>query len=126
MSPRWRLGMPSLLRPRNSLRRRPNCAPGFYRRAAVGGLSRDADGGRQLEEDPKIIEPLVPVDLVVDHSVQVDFFGSAEALRLNLEMEFKRNRERYRFLKWGQQAFETFGVVPPGIGIVHQVNLEYW
>src|SRR6476619_6278524 len=78
-----------------------------------------------LKKDPKIIEPLVPVDLVVDHSVQVDFFGSAQALRLNLEMEFKRNRERYRFLKWGQQAFKTFGVVPPGIGIVHQVNLEY-
>ncbi|HVQ20175.1 MAG TPA: aconitate hydratase, partial [Terrimicrobiaceae bacterium] len=78
-----------------------------------------------LEKDPKIIEPLVPVDLVVDHSVQVDFFGSAQALRLNLEMEFKRNRERYQFLKWGQQAFKTFGVVPPGIGIVHQVNLEY-
>src|SRR6201991_1211858 len=75
--------------------------------------------------DPKIIEPLVPVDLVVDHSVQVDFFGSAQALRLNLEMEFKRNRERYQFLKWGQQAFKTFGLVPPGIGIVHQVNLEY-
>ena len=78
-----------------------------------------------LGKDPKIIEPLVPVDLVVDHSVQVDFFGSAEALRLNLDMEFTRNRERYQFLKWGQQAFETFGVVPPGIGIVHQVNLEY-
>src|SRR5881398_947214 len=79
----------------------------------------------RLGGDPKIIEPLVPVDLVVDHSVQVDFFGSAEALRLNLEMEFKRNRERYEFLKWGQQAFKTFGLVPPGIGIVHQVNLEY-
>jgi len=78
-----------------------------------------------LGKEPKIIEPLVPVDLVVDHSVQVDFFGSAEALRLNLDMEFTRNRERYQFLKWGQQAFETFGVVPPGIGIVHQVNLEY-
>ena len=76
-------------------------------------------------KDPAMIEPLVPVDLVVDHSVQVDFFGSAEALRLNLEMEFRRNRERYQFLKWGQQAFQTFGVVPPGIGIVHQVNLEY-
>jgi aconitate hydratase len=75
--------------------------------------------------DPKIIEPLVPVDLVVDHSVQVDFFGSAQALRLNLEMEFKRNRERYQFLKWGQQAFKTFQLIPPGIGIVHQVNLEY-
>ena len=76
-------------------------------------------------KDPAMIEPLVPVDLVVDHSVQVDFFGSADALRLNLDMEFRRNRERYQFLKWGQQAFKTFGVVPPGIGIVHQVNLEY-
>ena len=80
---------------------------------------------KRLGGDPKIIEPLVPVDLVVDHSVQVDFFGSAEALRLNLEMEFKRNRERYQFLKWGQQAFKTFQLIPPGIGIVHQVNLEY-
>ena len=75
--------------------------------------------------NPQIIEPLVPVDLVVDHSVQVDFFGSGQALQLNLDIEFTRNRERYQFLKWGQQAFETFGVVPPGIGIVHQVNLEY-
>src|SRR4030081_2864 len=80
---------------------------------------------QRLGRDPKIIEPLVPVDLVVDHSVQVDFFGSARALELNLDMEFKRNRERYQFLKWGQQAFKTFGLVPPGIGIVHQVNLEY-
>jgi aconitate hydratase len=80
---------------------------------------------KRLGGDPKIIEPLVPVDLVVDHSVQVDFFGSARALQLNLEMEFKRNRERYQFLKWGQQAFKTFQLIPPGIGIVHQVNLEY-
>jgi aconitate hydratase len=80
---------------------------------------------KHLGGDPKIIEPLVPVDLVVDHSVQVDFFGSAQALRLNLDMEFKRNRERYEFLKWGQQAFKTFQLIPPGIGIVHQVNLEY-
>lgn len=79
----------------------------------------------RLNRDPKIIEPLVSVDLVVDHSVQVDFAGSPEALGLNLDMEFKRNRERYELLKWGQQAFKTFGVVPPGIGIVHQVNLEY-
>ncbi len=79
----------------------------------------------KLKADPKIIEPLVAVDLVVDHSVQVDFAGSPEALGLNLDMEFKRNQERYQFLKWGQQAFKTFGVVPPGIGIVHQVNLEY-
>ncbi|HST30667.1 MAG TPA: aconitate hydratase [Chthoniobacterales bacterium] len=80
---------------------------------------------KQVGGDPKIIEPLVPVDLVVDHSVQVDFFGSARALQLNLDMEFKRNRERYQFLKWGQQAFKTFQLIPPGIGIVHQVNLEY-
>src|SRR6201981_1930863 len=80
---------------------------------------------KRLGGDPKIIEPLVPVDLVVDHSVQVDFFGSARALDLNLDMEFKRNRERYQFLKWGQQAFKTFQLIPPGIGIVHQVNLEY-
>jgi aconitate hydratase len=79
----------------------------------------------RLGRDPKMIEPLVPVDLVVDHSVQVDFFGSAQALQMNLDLEFKRNRERYMLLKWGQQAFKTFGVVPPGIGIVHQVNLEY-
>ncbi len=79
----------------------------------------------RLGKNPKIIEPLVPVDLVVDHSVQVDFAGSADALKKNLEMEFQRNRERYQFLKWGMQAFETFKVVPPGIGIVHQVNLEY-
>jgi aconitate hydratase len=79
----------------------------------------------RLGKDPKIIEPLVPVDLVVDHSVQVDYAGSAEALAKNLELEFTRNRERYQFLKWGMQAFDTFKVVPPGIGIVHQVNLEY-
>src|SRR5580765_3641146 len=79
----------------------------------------------RMNKNPKIIEPLVPVDLVVDHSVQVDFSGSADALQKNLEMEFQRNRERYQFLKWGMQAFDTFRVVPPGIGIVHQVNLEY-
>jgi len=84
-------------------------------RSAVARLGRDA----------KMIEPLVPVDLVVDHSVQVDFYGSAQALQLNMDLEFKRNRERYELLKWGQQAYKTFGVVPPGIGIVHQVNLEY-
>src|SRR5215831_12421149 len=79
----------------------------------------------RLNKDPKIIEPLVPVDLVVDHSVQVDFSATSDALRLNMEMEFKRNQTRYQFLKWGMQAFDTFKVVPPGIGIVHQVNLEY-
>jgi aconitate hydratase len=79
----------------------------------------------RVGRDPKMVEPLVPVDLVVDHSVQVDFAGTADAYRNNLEMEFMRNRERYQFLKWGMQAFNTFKVVPPGIGIVHQVNLEY-
>src|SRR5687767_12089423 len=78
-----------------------------------------------LGKDPKIVEPLVPVDLVVDHSVQVDFNGSPDAFTRNLDIEFARNRERYEFLKWGMQAFDTFKVVPPGIGIVHQVNLEF-
>jgi aconitate hydratase len=79
----------------------------------------------RLGKDPRIIEPLVPVDLVVDHSVQVDIAGTPDALRYNMEIEFQRNRQRYEFLKWGMQAFDTFKVVPPGIGIVHQVNLEY-
>ena len=79
----------------------------------------------KLGRNPKLIEPLVPVDLVVDHSVQVDFAGTADALAQNLAMEFQRNGERYQFLKWGMQAFDTFKVVPPGIGIVHQVNLEF-
>lgn len=84
-------------------------------RTAVHGMGKDA----------KMIEPLVPVDLVVDHSVQVDYAGTQDALNQNLDLEFTRNRERYQFLKWGEQAFDTFKVVPPGIGIVHQVNLEY-
>jgi aconitate hydratase len=79
----------------------------------------------KLGKNPKIIEPLVPVDLVVDHSVQVDFAGSSESYLKNMQIEFERNKERYEFLKWGQEAFDTFKVVPPGIGIVHQVNLEY-
>jgi aconitate hydratase len=84
-------------------------------RSAVHSMGRDA----------KMIEPLVPVDLVVDHSVQVDYAGTGSSLEKNLDLEFHRNRERYEFLKWGEQAFDTFKVVPPGIGIVHQVNLEY-
>src|SRR3954467_8383880 len=79
----------------------------------------------RMGQDPKMIEPLVPVDLVVDHSVQIDHFGTKNALDLNMKLEFKRNQERYQFMKWGMQAFDTFKVVPPGIGIVHQVNLEY-
>jgi aconitate hydratase len=79
----------------------------------------------QMGKDPKVIEPLVPVDLVVDHSVMIDYYRRPDALDLNMKLEFARNRERYEFMKWGMQAFDTFKVVPPGIGIVHQVNLEY-
>ena len=79
----------------------------------------------RLGHKVKLIEPLVPVDLVVDHSIQVDHSGNSEALQLNMEMEFLRNSARYQFLKWGMQAFDQFKVIPPGIGIVHQVNLEY-
>jgi aconitate hydratase len=79
----------------------------------------------RLGKNPKVIEPLVPVDLVVDHSVQIDHYGSRSALEKNMALEFQRNQERYQFMKWGMQAFDTFKVVPPGIGIVHQVNLEY-
>jgi aconitate hydratase len=79
----------------------------------------------KMGKEPKVIEPLVPVDLVVDHSVQIDHYGNKNALDLNMKLEFKRNEERYQFMKWGMQAFDTFKVVPPGVGIVHQVNLEY-
>src|SRR3979409_2245403 len=87
--------------------------------AAMRGVAQ------KMGKDPKTIEPLVPVDLVVDHSVQIDHYGTKNALDLNQKLEFKRNEERYQFMKWGMQAFDTFKVVPPGIGIVHQVNLEY-
>src|SRR5690606_18001376 len=80
---------------------------------------------QRQDKDPKRIEPLVPVDLVVDHSVMIDYYGTHDALDLNMKVEFQRNRERYQFMKWGMQAFDTFGVVPPGFGIVHQVNLEH-
>src|SRR4051794_26208253 len=80
---------------------------------------------KRLGGDPKKINPLVPVDPVIDHSVQVDYFNSPDALELNIDLEFSRNRERYEFLRWGQKAFNSFRVVPPGTGIVHQVNLEY-
>ena len=87
--------------------------------AAMRGVAQRAG------KNPKTIEPLVPVDLVVDHSVQIDYFRRADALDLNMKLEFQRNNERYQFMKWGMQAFDTFKVVPPGVGIVHQVNLEY-
>lgn len=78
-----------------------------------------------MGKNTKHIEPMVPVDLVCDHSIQIDHFREPQALDLNMKLEFQRNRERYQFMKWGMQAFDTFGVVPPGFGIVHQVNLEY-
>jgi len=87
--------------------------------AAMRGVAK------KMGKNPKNIEPLVPVDLVVDHSVQIDHFREKNALDLNMKLEFQRNNERYQFMKWGMQAFDTFGVVPPGFGIVHQVNLEY-
>ncbi|PWU04358.1 MAG: aconitate hydratase AcnA [Verrucomicrobia bacterium] len=88
-------------------------------------LAAMRDASKKMSAHPELIEPLVPVDLVIDHSVQVDRFGTQNALEENIKYEFHRNEERYEFLKWGQQAFETFTVVPPAIGIVHQVNLEY-
>lgn len=91
----------------------------------VVDLAAMRDAAEKAGADPSVVEPLVPVDLVVDHSIQVDFAGSRQAMDRNLAIEFIRNQERYEFLKWGQQAFDTFGVVPPGIGIVHQVNLEH-
>src|SRR5690349_20766495 len=92
---------------------------------AVVDLAAMRSAVARLGADPKKINPLVPVDLVIDHSVQVDFFATTDALRRNTEVEFQRNRERYEFLKWGQKAFRNFRVVPPMTGIVHQVNLEY-
>ncbi len=88
-------------------------------------LAAMRDAAQRFGHDPRLIEPVVPVDLVVDHSVQVDHFREADALDLNMRLEFRRNAERYRFIKWGMQAFDDFRVVPPGIGIVHQVNLEH-
>jgi aconitate hydratase len=92
---------------------------------AIVDLAAMRDAMEKLGGDPKKINPLVPVDLVIDHSVMVDFFGSSTAFRRNVEMEYRRNLERYTFLKWGQMGFDNFRVVPPGTGICHQVNLEY-
>ncbi len=88
-------------------------------------LAAMRSAAQRLGKDPERIEPLVPVDLVVDHSIQVDHYGNKDALKRNMEIEFERNHERYQFIKWGMQAFDTFKVIPPGIGIVHQVNLEH-
>ncbi|MDA0335250.1 MAG: aconitate hydratase AcnA [bacterium] len=92
---------------------------------AVVDLAAMRDAIVELGGDPKAVNPLIPVDLVIDHSVQVDYYGLKKALELNSEREFERNRERYEFLRWGQEAFDNFRVVPPANGIVHQVNLEY-
>ena len=92
---------------------------------AIVDLAAMRSAMSRLGGDPKKINPLIPVDLVIDHSVQVDRFGSADALQFNVSREFERNKERYEFLRWGQQAFDNFRVVPPNVGIVHQVNLEF-
>jgi aconitate hydratase len=92
---------------------------------AVVDLAAMRNAMADLGGDPEKINPLIPVELVIDHSVQVDLFGSRFAFARNVELEFERNRERYAFLRWGQQSFRDFKVVPPGTGIVHQVNLEY-
>ncbi|MCB1994398.1 MAG: aconitate hydratase, partial [Rhodoferax sp.] len=91
----------------------------------LADLAAMRSAAQRLGKAPRRIEPLVPVDLVVDHSVMIDHFAGKRALDLNMKLEFARNRERYEFMKWGMQAFDTFKVVPPGFGIVHQVNLEY-
>ena len=92
---------------------------------AVVDLAAMRSAMTALGADPKRINPLAPVDLVIDHSVMVDFFGTQGALKSNVELEYKRNGERYEFLRWGSEAFDNFRVVPPGTGICHQVNLEY-
>src|SRR6516162_8267608 len=91
----------------------------------VVDLAAMRDGIVRLGGDPNKVNPLQPVELVIDHSVQVDYFGQPNAFQLNAELEFSRNKERYAFLRWGQNAFRNFRVVPPDTGIVHQVNLEY-
>jgi aconitate hydratase len=92
---------------------------------AVVDLAAMRDAARAAGKDPEVINPQVPVDLVIDHSVQVDFYGETNALQENVDKEFERNGERYRFLKWAQNAFHNMRIVPPSVGIIHQVNLEY-
>jgi len=92
---------------------------------AVVDLAAMRDAMKELGGDPALINPLQPAELVIDHSVQVDEFGTSQALALNAELEFLRNKERYAFLRWGQTAFRNLAIVPPDTGIVHQVNLEY-
>ena len=101
------------------------CLQDFTGVPAVVDLAAMRDAMKRLGGDPTQINPLQPVELVIDHSVQVDDFGTPDAFRINADLEFERNRERYAFLRWGQKAFRNFKVVPPDTGIVHQVNLEY-
>ena len=110
----------------NLLRAGPRAAAGLHRRARASSISPPcATASCGSAAIPNRVNPLQPVELVIDHSVQVDYFGQADAFQLNAELEFSRNRERYAFLRWGQNAFHNFRVVPPDTGIVHQVNLEY-
>ena len=97
----------------------------FTRVPALVDLAAMRDAMKKMGGDPNKINPLKKIDLVIDHSVQVDVFGTADARKKNEKIEFDRNRERFQFLKWGQNAFKNFNIVPPGSGIVHQVNLEY-
>lgn len=92
---------------------------------AIVDLAAMRDALKDAGKDPGQIKPLIPTDLVIDHSVQVDKFGSTDSYAQNIELEMQRNNERYQFLKWGQESFENFRVIPPGTGICHQVNLEY-
>ena len=118
------LGCQGRTRHRNRLHAGARGAAGFHRRALRGRPGRDARRGAKLGGKASQINPLIPSELVIDHSVQVDVFGRADALDLNGKIEFERNMERYSFLRWGQKAFGNFKVVPPNTGIVHQVNLE--
>ena len=95
-------------------------------REAIASMIEEGKTSKDIEEMIKRINPEVPVDLIIDHSVQVDYYGMEEALSENVKREFERNKERYQFLNWAQKAFNNFTVVPPSTGIVHQVNLEYW
>ena len=124
MSPNWPLATDGQTLKRNSFVVGRVVLQDFTGVPLLADLAAMRDAARAHGRSADCVEPLVPVDLVVDHSVQVDHYGAPDAMRLNMEIEFSRNRERYKFLKWGAKAFKTFKVVPPGIGIVHQVNLE--
>ena len=125
MSRRWRTGRPKARTREVDFTPARVLLQDFTGVPAVVDLAAMRGAMQQLGGDPARINPLSPADLVIDHSVQVDAFGSNAALLINAQLEFERNGERYEFLRWGQQAFDNFRVVPPATGIVHQVNLEY-